>query len=500
MMDNTTAVTYVNKAGGTRSKEMCKLAIEMASWCEARGILLQATYLPGSLNSISDTESRRSHDASDCQLAKTAFRAISMNWAISIDLFAASWNAQTPEFVSWFPQPGASLNDALSFSWVGLYCYVFFPFFLIKNCLSKIRREKSELILVLPYWPSQPWFPVLLELASATQGIFRPSGNLLLSSLDDPQPLCMKPTLLLTAWKLSRDVLKGKIFGNQLLSSYWQPTGRPHSLLTTNILNFLSDAFESGKAYSTINVFRSMLSGTNDQIEGFDIGCHPLVLKLMKGIFNSNPPKPKYSKTWDLNTVLNYFKTVPSEDLGLLPLACKLVTLLSLATMSRVSELASIDRKSVIFSENSVNFSLCKPRKSQRARPLRSLTVTKLQDPSIDPVPCLGLYVHSTDTLRSGINEHRLLIGSVKPHKPVSGSTVARWIKKQLEEASVDTSTFSAHSTRGAAASKAATLGVPIQSILSAADWASESNFSRLYCREVAEPTVAKLIITGSSI
>ena len=76
-----------------------------------------------------------------------------------------------------------------------------------------------------------------------------------------------------------------------------------------------------------------MLSGTYEQIEGFDIGFHSLVLKLMKWIFNSNPPKPKYSKAWDLNTVLNYFETVPSEDLGLLPLACKLVTLLSLATM-----------------------------------------------------------------------------------------------------------------------------------------------------------------------
>ena len=144
MMDNTTAVTYVNKAVGTRSKEMCKLALEMASWCEARGILLQAAYLPGSLNLIADTESRRSHDVSDWQLAKTAFRAISMKLAISIDLFAASWNAQTPKFVSWFPQPGASLNDALSFSWVRLKVHAFPPFFLIKNCLSKIRREKSE--------------------------------------------------------------------------------------------------------------------------------------------------------------------------------------------------------------------------------------------------------------------------------------------------------------------------------------------------------------------
>jgi hypothetical protein len=87
--------------------------------------------------------------------------------------------------------------------------------------------------------------------------------------------------------------------------------------------------------------------------------------------------------------------------------------------------------------------------------PLRSLSVRKMEDQSIDAVHCKGFYVHSTDTMRSEVNKHRLLICLVKPHKPVSGSTVARWIKKQLEEA-WDTSIFSAHSTRCAAASASA--------------------------------------------
>jgi hypothetical protein len=47
------------------------------------------------------------------------------------------------------------------------------------------------------------------------------------------------------------------------------------SININSILKFLSDAFESGKAYSTINVYRSMLSGTYDKIEGFYIGCSP---------------------------------------------------------------------------------------------------------------------------------------------------------------------------------------------------------------------------------
>ncbi len=521
MMDNTTAVSYVNKTGGPKSIELCSLAVEMSSWCEVRGISLEAAYLPGSLNILADMESRRSHDSSDWQLAPTAFAAISKTWSTNIDLFAASWNTQLPAFASWFPQPGASRIDALSFSWVGLKGYAFPPFYLIKNCLSKIRREKSELILVCPYWPSQPWYPILLELASAIPLILRPSPNMLLSSMGQPHPLCLKPTFLLIAWKLSGDVSKGRTFRNQLLVSSWQPTVRPHTLLKSawrswrrwcvghdinsmstnisNVLKFLTDAFLSEKAYSTINIYRSMLSGTYDQLEGFDIGCHPLVLKLMKGIFNSNPPKPKYSSTWDLDVVLDYFKTVSIEDQGLLPLSCKLVTLLAITTMLRVNELASISRPSIIFSGDSVNFSLCKPRKTQKNGPLRSMTLKKHPDRAIDPVYCLGLYVHLTDILRNKANEGFLLIGSVKPHRPITGSTVARWIKKQLEEAGVDTDKFSAHSTRGAAASKAASLGVPVKSILDSADWASESTFSRFYRREVSEPSVAERVLAGPS-
>ena len=64
-----------------------------------------------------------------------------------------------------------------------------------------------------------------------------------------------------------------------------------------NVITFLSDSFLMGKAYSTINVYRSMLSVTLPQVDGQDVGKHPTVIKVMKGIFNSNPPKPQYAVT-----------------------------------------------------------------------------------------------------------------------------------------------------------------------------------------------------------
>jgi hypothetical protein len=53
-----------------------------------------------------------------------------------------------------------------------------------------------------------------------------------------------------------------------------------------------------------------------------------------------------------------------------------------------------------------------------------------------------------------------------------------------LKETGINTAIFSAHSVRGAASSKAAAAGVPIQSILNQGHWASESTFAKFYRRE----------------
>ena len=83
------------------------------------------------------------------------------------------------------------------------------------------------------------------------------------------------------------------------------------------ILDFLSDLHGKGLAYRSINVYRSMLSGTLEQMEGYDIGKHPLIIKLMQGIFNSSPPKPKYTGFWDVDVVLRHLQAQgPDIDEG----------------------------------------------------------------------------------------------------------------------------------------------------------------------------------------
>lgn len=249
-----------------------------------------------------------------------------------------------------------------------------------------------------------------------------------------------------------------------------------------SVLSFLSDEFELGKSYSTLNVYRSMLSSTLGLLGGANIGQHPLVVALMAGIFNSRPPKPRYERTWDVDSVLRHLRRCENSRLSLLQLSCKMVTLLALTTLLRVSELASINLSLVRLSPLSVSFSLLAVRKAQRSGPLQSFSIRRFESSELDPVECVDVYMKRTEPLRPKEGP-RLLIGCVRPHESAGSSTVARWIKTQLGEAGVDTSYFSAHSTRGAASSKAAASGVAIGTVLAAASWADESTFARFYRR-----------------
>ena len=84
--------------------------------------------------------------------------------------------------------------------------------------------------------------------------------------------------------------------------------------------------------------------------------------------------------------------------------------------------------------------------------------------------------------------ETSLFLAMIKPHKPVTSSTIARWLKKVLELSGVDTSIFSAHSVRGASVSAASTSGVTTAEILTAADWSSQSVFETFYHKPTHDP------------
>ena len=86
-------------------------------------------------------------------------------------------------------------------------------------------------------------------------------------------------------------------------------------------------------------------------------------------------------------------------------------------------------------------------------------------------------YLARTQELRKGRSQ--LLISYVKPHAPVSKSTIAHWCKVVLGKAGIDITVFGAHILQSASTSEAKRKGLPVEIIMSAAGWSNESTFER---------------------
>ena len=78
---------------------------------------------------------------------------------------------------------------------------------------------------------------------------------------------------------------------------------------------FLAHSFDESLEYGTINTYRSALSGVLPPMEGFPVGQHPLVVRLLKGILNLRPAMPRYQESWAVNVALDYMRSLPGNQL-----------------------------------------------------------------------------------------------------------------------------------------------------------------------------------------
>jgi len=250
------------------------------------------------------------------------------------------------------------------------------------------------------------------------------------------------------------------------------------------VLQFLAELYDKGRSYISINTSRSALSTIYGSIEGYPIGSHPLVSRLMKGIKNKRPIRPKYAQTWDLGSVLALFQNWNSNDqLNLHDLSMKCSSLLALSTGQRVQTLSLIRVDNIKFlTDGSVDIVIVDKLKSG-SNVVLSLPVFK--DKKLCVVNVLQSYMNCTSDLRSG---EFLFVSTRPPYNCVSTQTLSRWLKCILGKAGIDTELYSAHSFRHASTSKAFEKGVPIDSIYKAAGWSKKSCvFFKHYNRQIVD-------------
>jgi len=266
----------------------------------------------------------------------------------------------------------------------------------------------------------------------------------------------------------------------------------------SNIIDFLASLYDDGRQYKTICVYRSMLSNAIGEIDGHKVGQHPGVIRLLRGVFNSRPPRKTLVPEWDLRLVLRALKKGPFEPMASAHPKCityKLAFLLAITTARRVSDLSHL----AIGSHCRVHVD---------AITFMPTALAKADDPShfMEPivvpafhhddrlcvVRTLKYYLALTEDRRDGRAPLTLLRCLVKPFDPASPQTISKWVVRLIQlcyevSGKEKPSRLRAHSTRAVAPNWAAMDGAPLRRILEAADWRCQSTFARFYLRDMCE-------------
>ena len=106
--------------------------------------------------------------------------------------------------------------------------------------------------------------------------------------------------LIMESWRdgtkkqYSTYITKWQKFCNQRQISHIQPS-------VVYVLDFLTLLYQQGLTYSAINTAQSTLSSYITLENGTCVGKHPLVPRLMWGIFQEKPSRPKYTEIWDVS-------------------------------------------------------------------------------------------------------------------------------------------------------------------------------------------------------
>ena len=147
-------------------------------------------------------------------------------------------------------------------------------------------------------------------------------------------------------------------------------------------------------------------------VNGRPIGEHPLIVRLLKGMFNVRTPVPRDNGTWDVNIVLKLLENrYPLETLEMKHLTFKTVALVGLVSAHRSQALAALTLKDMSVSKDGTRF--CVSRLLKTSRPGKSSTpimVPKTSNGRQCPHTNLQTYISRTESVRNSIGTDSIFI------------------------------------------------------------------------------------------
>ena len=262
---------------------------------------------------------------------------------------------------------------------------------------------------------------------------------------------------------------------------------------TIDLVNYLSDLHQDGLGFSSVSTGRAAVTSYLKALGKFNLD-EEVLARTMKGIFRLKPTVAKYSEIWSVNDVIAYIRTMgDTANLSLEALTKKLVMLMALTSPKRVSEIAKLRLDSVQLGQEKWVFHLNFMNKNRGMGKAHTAVFEKFEETNLCPVRTMEEYLIRTKDMRQG--EKTVVLSYVKPHKPVTSTTIARWLKQLLTKAGIGCN-YGAHSIRAASTSKGMAKGLSSKTIMAAANWApSSSVFEKFYHREIREESYQKAVL-----
>ncbi|CAH2108885.1 unnamed protein product [Euphydryas editha] len=243
--------------------------------------------------------------------------------------------------------PDAFTIDAFTISWSNFYFYSFPPFTVILKALRKIINDRAKGIMVQSRDVSEdyPGCRNLIRTALLKRNVPQSSIHIMLASLSHNS--IKQYDTCLRKWFI---FCKKNHINLHLKSA-------------SNVITFLTQLYEAGAGYGTLNSCRSALS----LFLGQEIADDDLIKRFLKGTFRLRPPLPKYNITWDTSMVLNSLADwYPNDALSLEKLSKKLATLLALTTAHRLQTISKINIKNIEIYSNEIHIKIPDLIKSSR--------------------------------------------------------------------------------------------------------------------------------------
>ena len=248
------------------------------------------------------------------------------------------------------------------------------------------------------------------------------------------------------------------------------------------VSDYLYHLYEKRLAYRTICLHRSVISMTLPHIDGVAIGEHPLICRLVKGIFNKRPPARRVYDAWDVSKVFNVFSSW-SAPLSLEQSQRKAAFLVAMATARRPSELSSLQCSASFMTStrDEIRFIPSRLSKTDRQTHLGPPIVVK-RLPDSDTSLCAVKALEDLLRIRSTLNlDHNYVFFQFKrPYEKVSSAAFSQRLAWALKSAGI---AAPPGSTRSISVSDAFARGVDLDSILRAGDWSGAQTFYRHYLR-----------------